>query len=40
MNKKEFIERCDEIEKLIRTEFSFSLEKMSEILGLSKKTLV
>ena len=40
MNKKEFIERCDEIEKLIRTEFSFSQEKMSEILGLSKKTLV
>ena len=40
MNKKEFIERCDEIEKLIRTEFSFSQEKMSDILGLSKKTLV
>lgn len=40
MNKDEFIQKCNEIEKLIRTEFSFSQEKMSEILGISKKTLV
>jgi len=40
MNKEEFIQKCNEIEKLIRTEFSFSQEKMSEILGISKKTLV
>ena len=40
MNKNEFIDKCNEIEKLIRTEFSYSQEKMSEILGISKKTLV
>lgn len=40
MNKDEFIQKCNEIEKLIRTEFSYSQEKMSEILGISKKTLV
>ena len=40
MNKEQFIDKCNEIEKLIRTEFSYSQEKMSEILGISKKTLV
>lgn len=40
MTKDEFIKQCNDIEKLIRTEFSFSQEKMSEILGISKKTLV
>lgn len=40
MNKEEFIIQCNQIEKLIRTEFSYSQEKMSEILGISKKTLV
>ena len=40
MNKEQFIITCNDIEKLIRTEFSYSQEKMSEILGISKKTLV
>lgn len=40
MTKEEFITQCNQIEKLIRTEFSYSQEKMSEILGISKKTLV
>lgn len=40
MNKEQFINTCNDIEKLIRTEFSYSQEKMSEILGISKKTLV
>ena len=39
MNKKEFIEICDFKLKLIRTEFSFSQDKMAIILGISKKTL-
>ena len=40
MNRDQFIDKCNEIEKLIRTEFSYSQEKMSEVLGISKKTLV
>ena len=40
MNRDQFIDKCNEIEKLIRTEFSYSQEKMSEALGISKKTLV
>lgn len=40
MDKKEFIEICDFKLKLIRTEFSFSQDKMAIILGVSKKTLV
>jgi len=40
MDREEFIVICDHLEKLIRTEFSYSQEKMAEILGISKKTLV
>lgn len=40
MVKEEFIETCNRIEKLIRTEFQYSQETMSQILGISKKTLV
>ena len=40
MTRNDFIQKCNDIEKLIRTEFSFSQEKMADILGISKKTLV
>jgi len=40
MDKKQFIYICDCKLKLIRTEFSFSQEKMALMLGISKKTLV
>lgn len=40
MTREEFIAECNGIEKLIRTEFSYSQEHMAEILGMSKKTLV
>lgn len=40
MTREEFIAECNRIEKLIRTEFGYSQEHMSEILGMSKKTLV
>jgi DNA-binding XRE family transcriptional regulator len=40
MDRKQFIELCDSKLKLVRTEFSFSQEKMAVILGISKKTLV
>ncbi|MGN0659730.1 MAG: hypothetical protein ACI4LA_08985 [Emergencia sp.] len=40
MTRQEFVQQCDGIEKLIRTEYSFSQQKMSETLGISKKTLV
>lgn len=40
MTRDEFINECNRIEKLIRTEFSYSQEHMAEILGISKKTLV
>ena len=40
MTRDEFIKECNRIEKLIRTEFSYSQEHMAEILGISKKTLV
>jgi len=40
LDKKRFIEICDLKLKLVRTEFSFSQEKMALALGLSKKTLV
>lgn len=40
MNREKFIEICNKKEKLIRTEFEFSQDKMSYILGISKKTLV
>src|SRR3712207_9282403 len=40
MNRNEFIEKIDSKLKLIRNEKEFSQDKMSEILGISKKTLV
>jgi DNA-binding XRE family transcriptional regulator len=40
MEKEEFIELISEKIKLVRTEQGFSQEKMAEILGISKKTLV
>lgn len=40
MTRDEFIEIIDKKLKLIRTEFDYSQDKMAEILGISKKTLV
>ncbi len=40
MEKEEFINLISEKMKLVRTEQSYSQDKMSEILGISKKTLV
>lgn len=40
MEKEEFIELISEKMRLVRTEQGFSQEKMAEILGISKKTLV
>lgn len=40
MEKEEFIHLISEKMKLVRTEQGFSQDKMSEILGISKKTLV
>ena len=40
MTREEFIKTMDEKSRLIRTEFRYSQDKMAEILGMSKKTLV
>ena len=40
MNREEFIRICNKKEKLVRTEYEFSQEKMADVLGISKKTLV
>lgn len=40
MDRKEFIEKADEKLKLVRTEYGCNQEKMADILGISKKTLV
>lgn len=40
IKKINFITACDYLVKLVRTEASFSQEKMALILGISKKTLV
>lgn len=40
MTRDAFISLCDRKEKLVRNEVGYSQQKMSEILGLSKKTLV
>lgn len=40
MNREELIARSDRLVKLVRTEYSFNQEKMAQILGVSKKTLV
>jgi DNA-binding XRE family transcriptional regulator len=40
MTKLEFIKKVDEKIRLIRTEKGYTQDKMAEILGISKKTLV
>lgn len=40
MTREEFVEKSDMLLKLVRTEFDYSQDKMSEILGMSKKTLI
>lgn len=40
MNRNEFIQKADNKVKLVRTEYDFNQEKMADILGISKKTLV
>lgn len=40
MTRESFIALCDRKEKLVRNELGYSQEKMSALLGLSKKTLV
>jgi len=40
MTRDSFIALCDRKEKLVRNELKLSQEKMSALLGLSKKTLV
>lgn len=40
MDRDEFISICNSKLKLVRTEFSFSQEKMALMLGVSKKTLI
>lgn len=40
LDREEFISVCNSKLKLVRTEFSFSQEKMALMIGVSKKTLV
>jgi DNA-binding XRE family transcriptional regulator len=40
MDRLEFVGKCNEKLKLVRTEYEYSQDKMSLILGLSKKTIV
>jgi DNA-binding XRE family transcriptional regulator len=40
VTRAEFVEKCDKLLKLVRTEFDYSQDKMAEILGMSKKTLI
>lgn len=40
MTRESFIALCDRKEKLVRNELGYSQEKMSVLLGVSKKTLV
>ena len=40
MNRREFVAQADGLERLVRTEFDLTQEKMALVLGLSKKTLV
>ncbi|WP_050615656.1 helix-turn-helix transcriptional regulator [Bacillus testis] len=40
MNREEFVELISRKMKLVRTEQGFSQDKMSEMIGVSKKTLV
>lgn len=40
MNRKEFVDMMDKKIKLIRAENNFTQDKMAEMLGISKKTLI
>ncbi len=40
MTRESFIDQCNRKEKLVRNELGYSQEKMSALLGISKKTLV
>ena len=40
LDREDFIKTCNSKLKLVRTEFSFSQDKMAVMLGISKKTLV
>ena len=40
MERADFIKEVDGLEKLVRTEYGFTQQKMALLLGLSKKTLV
>ncbi len=40
MTRTEFIDKCNSILKLIRTEYGLTQDEMAVILGISKKTLV
>jgi DNA-binding XRE family transcriptional regulator len=40
MDRNAFVGRADDKLKLVRTEFGFNQEKMADILGISKKTLI
>lgn len=40
MDRNEFIKKTDEKLKLVRNEYDYTLDKMAEILGISKKTLI
>ena len=40
MDRNEFIGKANEKLKLVRTEYGYNQEKMADVLGISKKTLV
>lgn len=40
MDRNEFVGKADDKLKLVRTEYGFNQEKMADVLGISKKTLV
>ncbi|MHC1685259.1 MAG: helix-turn-helix transcriptional regulator [Clostridiaceae bacterium] len=40
MNREEFIKQIDMRIKLIRNEFEYTQDKMAEVIGISKKTLI
>lgn len=40
MDRNEFVSKADDKLKLVRTEYGYNQEKMADVLGISKKTLV
>ena len=40
MDRSEFIGKADDKLKLVRTEYGYNQEKMADVLGISKKTLI